>query len=621
VDLPRASVVDGTAWTAMAALAFLGAATLTHAGCDLFSGRAPCAANADCPTGLVCGDDGFCIERRPLPADAGPTDAGPEPDDAGPDQDAGPPPVASPQRALAYPGSTLEIVLAGDAGDADPGALSFLVDPTSARGVELTHEGGRVEYAAPPNLFGQDSFGFRVSLDGQQSERALVTIDLVGQSCGLVRLVGGPAPNGTFFLDPDGEGGEPPWEAFCDLGFGGALAMKIDGLEDTFVYESELWTNDTLLNERSLALTRDEEAKLEAFLRAPVDVIQVSFFVPRLGTTGRSLELLLPGRAPSLRALFAGGFTPAFAGRARWQQVVPGAPLQPHCDREGVNAGDDRGLGQARIGLLANDQEDCVSPDTTIGVGLRPQARCDVVPDPPTSAGSWSTCIAAPVQVPAFALVAVRDTDFTALPPAASCAAHLALDRPLTGVYRLDPDGEGGAAPFPAFCDMTLDGGGWTLVGRSVSGASPGTPFGWTRATGSVDDDTAPYSLGVLNRGVPFREGAIGSTVVGKAWGEQVYAVTYPDGFASDCLESACQVVADRPRHLLGDCRSTFGPTMLRRQGYLSTFPWFFTRDITAANDLTSVTGLQPYGFFLFYSDDCDLDGLMNERQGMIMVR
>jgi len=69
--------------------------------------------------------------------------------------------------------------------------------------------------------------------------------------------------------------------------------------------------------------------------------------------------------------------------------------------------------------------------------------------------------------------------------PAASCKAVLDGGSSASGVYWLAAAG----TTFQAYCDLTADGGGWTLVAAAVGGSPPAAA--WSTSTGGVFVDAS----------------------------------------------------------------------------------------------------------------------------------
>ena len=76
--------------------------------------------------------------------------------------------------------------------------------------------------------------------------------------------------------------------------------------------------------------------------------------------------------ASSLYSLIAdGNYSATSLGRNTWKSLLgSSASLQPNCNKEGFNALlYNSNSPRARIGIVANEQNDCNSPDSRIGFG------------------------------------------------------------------------------------------------------------------------------------------------------------------------------------------------------------------------------------------------------------
>jgi hypothetical protein len=179
-----------------------------------------------------------------------------------------------------------------------------------------------------------------------------------------------PRPaSGVFRLAPNGAAAGGTFDAYCELdpnanGGGWTLALKVDGASRRFAFDDALWLNGETYNGDKPNLDT-VEAKLGGFASMPLAEVRVGIVD---GATTR--WLVLPGAAPSLRELFAGGYVKTSLGRDAWRALVTSPSTQANCNREGFDAvSDDAGTGAVRLGILFNNEPDCASPDSYIGVG------------------------------------------------------------------------------------------------------------------------------------------------------------------------------------------------------------------------------------------------------------
>lgn len=222
--------------------------------------------------------------------------------------------------------------------------------------------------------------------------------------------------SGVYPLDPDGPGGEPSYAAYCELelmGGGWTLVLKSSGESKTFDWSSPRWTNVATYQSEFPDLDHSE-AKLPSYTRVPLTELLVGFEVP-IGVDPDDPKMnwiRLPVAGASLHALIApGAYTPTQLGREAWKDTIAGSSLQSFCNREGLNVSGDNPAGvRVRVGIIANEYNDCEYTDSRIGVGGHGGDYTELCGTQDLPTGNFAGCSAdnGTVNLPAFAWILVR---------------------------------------------------------------------------------------------------------------------------------------------------------------------------------------------------------------------
>ncbi|XP_068739406.1 uncharacterized protein [Montipora capricornis] len=137
--------------------------------------------------------------------------------------------------------------------------------------------------------------------------------------------------------------------------------------KSTFHYDSAYWINKVDINVAGGETGFDSsETKLPTYWNTPFSRICLGMKI------GQALNFIdIAKQAVSLYSLIADRqYRATSLGRHTWKMIIGSqASLPVFCNMEGFNGYSGASHSRARIGILGNEKNDCLSPDSRIGFG------------------------------------------------------------------------------------------------------------------------------------------------------------------------------------------------------------------------------------------------------------
>jgi hypothetical protein len=238
-------------------------------------------------------------------------------------------------------------------------------------------------------------------------------------------LAAGVTTDGAYTIQP--AGASSSFQVYCDMtdeAGGWTLVLKMGTVSSpgTFEYSAAYWTNSALLNPTSLDMTQTE-AKFESYNTVPFT--SILGMMQALASTSTPNMLQIPfADSTSLNHLISSTATNTLTSTiasSTWTALtVPVATIQANCNMGGINIVPGAGtcIGpdgvSIRIGFIANDQDDCCSPNSYVGFGGENDGDPDCTPVS-LSAGSMEgvesediACFGGTANIQDFGFIFVR---------------------------------------------------------------------------------------------------------------------------------------------------------------------------------------------------------------------